>query len=689
MPRARAKNAFLPCHLLFRRDITIVKRRVMDDFALLKNYAESNSEEAFAQLVARHIATVYSAARRQVGEPLAPDVTQAVFVLLARKASKLSSHTILTAWLLTTTRWVCRATLRKEMRRQQREQEAADMPIDYEQIEIQSAWEQVQPVLDEGLAALPEAERNLIALKFFEQKSHAEIANTLGMSEDVSKKRLSRAVERLRKFFARRGITIAAVTLLAAISQNAVQAAPAGLATAATKVAIGGAAGTAVTTLVHATLKLMTSLKIKIAVISGVAVLAVGVPIVATVMPSSGQSSKPNDNGARIERYEFQAAPVRYTYPSQWSQSEVAICRPDFPGEPLLSAEISWPVAVSNADGSVFLRVVTSDDDGNEFDPVAAAIISGMARDGRGYTVQDVRVFPRRGTNVHLRLLNYGKSIAEFTIPNPAPGPYPEWTAQPVPVRQQDGNLEVTLTEFRCLHPGPKNGETPRTECVFNFRENNRDTVDWTPASFEISDATGNHWLPSRTENSPYRAKVEGGDVRTQFLGALWPGESAWKIRGEFKRVSDFPESETLKMPHIRIPDAQQISEPQTQYNWNGAIVQIVGVVGTNVAHEALIATREQLLGNTERKSGCVTVALAGEILSRNRRLTFISATDEQGQAAQLKAFEEPGTVADTKLRPYSLILQAPQGARELNLVLGVSENRVFEFVAKPEQITE
>src|SRR5947209_8545826 len=127
-----------------------MKRRVMDDLTLLKNYAESNDEEAFAQLVSRHVAVVYSAARRQVGESMAADVTQAVFVLLARKAGKLSSNVILTAWLLTTTRWVCRATLRKEIRRQQREQEASDMPIDYEQIEIQSAWEQVRPMLDEG-----------------------------------------------------------------------------------------------------------------------------------------------------------------------------------------------------------------------------------------------------------------------------------------------------------------------------------------------------------------------------------------------------------------------------------------------------------------------------------------------------------------------------------------------------------
>jgi len=662
----------------------------MDDFALLKNYAESNSEDSFAQLVSRHIGTVYSSARRQVGEPLAADVTQAVFVLLARKAGKLPVGTVLSAWLLTTTRWVCRATLRKEIRRQHREQEAADMSIDYEQVEVQSAWEQVGPVLDEGLAALSEKERSLVALRFFERKSHSEIATVLGLSEDASKKRLSRAVERLRKFFARRGVTVAAVTLVLAISQNAVQAAPVGLMAGVTKAAVGGIVATSVSTLVQTTLKLMTSIKIKIAAISGAAVLVVSVPIIATILPSS-EPSVQKDSGAKVERYEFQAAPARYTLPPMYgTQPDVIFCSPDFSGEPLLSVEVSWPVGNSNSSqGNMAVRVTTADDQGNEFDPVVQAITSFPIKEGRGYTVQDVPVFPRRGTNVHLRLLDNGIQFTEVTIPNPAPGPHPEWTAEPLPLHQQNGNLEVTLTEFRCLHPGPKNGPDARTECVFNFREDNRETVGWVPASVEIADATGNHWRPPRSDNSPYREKVENGTIRTEFLGALWPGEAAWKIRGEFKRMSNFPENETLRVMHIRIPDAQQISEPQTQYDWNGALIQIVGVLGTNVSREQLNATRKQLLVNLERRSGCVTVGVAGEILSRNRRLTFISATDEQGRPVELKGFHEPGTIKDSSFSPYSMTLNAPEGAHELNLVLGVSENRVFEFVAKPEQITE
>jgi RNA polymerase sigma factor (sigma-70 family) len=663
----------------------------MDDLALLNDYANSKSEDAFAQLVSRHVATVYSAARRQVGEALAPDVTQAVFLLLARKAGKLPASTILAAWLLTTTRWVCRATLRKEMRRQHREQEAANMPSDYEQIEIQSAWEKVGPVLDEGLAALSEKERSLVALRFFERKSHSEIATALGLSEDASKKRLSRAVERLRKFFVHRGITITAITLLAAISQNAVQAAPVGLAATITKAAAGGVIATNVATLIQTTLKFMTSIKIKIAAISGAAVLAVGVPIAAAVLQSdSNNASNPTGNGPRIERYEFQAGPVRYTYPPNAPKPQVSISTSEFPSEPLLSAEFSWPVGSQDRGrGSAALRVVTSDGEGNEFDPVAQTLAGVEENEGRAYWVGDVQTFPRRGTNVHLRLLDNGTPFADLTIPNPAPGPYPEWMAEPLPASQTNGGLEVALTQFRALQAGPKNGEFPKTECVFNFREQDRNTVSWVPASIEISDATGNHWRPSRAENSPYHPKVENGGVRVEFLGALWPGESAWKIRGEFKRVSDFPQSESLLIAHIRIPDDQEIAEPQMQYEFNGATVAVAGVLGKAVTHEQLIGTRKQVLVNVEHARDSVTVALAGEILSRNRRLSFIQCTDEQGRPVELKAFDEPGTIKDMRFRPYSLVLQPPEGAHELNLMLAVSENKVLEFVAKPEQVTE
>ena len=96
-----------------------------DDLTLLREYARSNSEEAFAALVSRHINLVYSVALRQVRDPhLAEEITQAVFIILARKAGSLGPKTILSGWLCRTARYASANALTIQRRRQHREQEA-------------------------------------------------------------------------------------------------------------------------------------------------------------------------------------------------------------------------------------------------------------------------------------------------------------------------------------------------------------------------------------------------------------------------------------------------------------------------------------------------------------------------------------------------------------------------------------
>src|ERR1044071_6923038 len=201
----------------------------LDDNVLLKEYVERGSEEAFATLVGRHVDKVYSIALRQTRNPhQAEEVTQAVFVILARKSRQLGKRVILSGWLCRTARLSAVTFVRSEIRRSRREQEA-HMQNSLNETESE-VWPQIAPLLDAAMAGLSDADHDAVALRFFDGKSMKEIGAALGASEDAVKMRVNRAVEKLRTFFTRRGIVCSAAALTAAISANSVQAAPVGLA---------------------------------------------------------------------------------------------------------------------------------------------------------------------------------------------------------------------------------------------------------------------------------------------------------------------------------------------------------------------------------------------------------------------------------------------------------------------------
>jgi len=249
-----------------------------DDGQLLQKYTEERAEQAFGELVTRHIDLVFSAALRVVGgdRHLAQDVTQTVFADLARKARSLPRDVVLAGWLYRHACFTAAKAVRAERRRKIREKTATEMNALHDNTEFN--WEQMAPVLDEALNQLGASDRDAIVLRFLKQQDFRAVGSALGVGEDAAQKRVSRALEKLRTFLHRRGVTLTATTLGTALATEAVVAAPAGLAVSVTATSLAGvAAGTGISATL---MKFMAMTKFKAGVAGALVMAGVVMPLV-------------------------------------------------------------------------------------------------------------------------------------------------------------------------------------------------------------------------------------------------------------------------------------------------------------------------------------------------------------------------------------------------------------------------
>lgn len=201
------------------------------DTELLRRYTDDHAEDAFRQLVQRHLGFVYFTALRRVGHDaqLAEDVAQTVFTALARKAFQLRDRPTLRGWLFVSTQHAAASVVRGEQRRRARENEAQSMQTLVNDSGAIPDPHHLRALLDPAILRLRDSDREAISLRFFENRTFAEVGAALHLSEDAARKRVDRALDKLRLALAARAVTSSAAILAAALGDFALGAAPPGL----------------------------------------------------------------------------------------------------------------------------------------------------------------------------------------------------------------------------------------------------------------------------------------------------------------------------------------------------------------------------------------------------------------------------------------------------------------------------
>jgi RNA polymerase sigma factor (sigma-70 family) len=236
------------------------------DWILVRRFVDEGSQEAFAELTSRYLRLVYGTCLSELRDSsLAEDVSQAVFLILARRAPSFRRSIVLPAWLFDTCRYAARNAQRSEQRRRRREEEVAV------QMERQARHRGMRTAtlddVDEALRALSGPERTTLQLRYGSGYSLQEIGNVLGISEDAARKRVERSLGKLRGLLARGGLMIGLAAAADLLVQRAAGACPPGLADRIAEMVAGQAStsATAASTIAQGTLttmKLTTTIRL-------------------------------------------------------------------------------------------------------------------------------------------------------------------------------------------------------------------------------------------------------------------------------------------------------------------------------------------------------------------------------------------------------------------------------------------
>lgn len=275
-----------------------------DDNELLRAFREEGSQEAFATLARRHAGLLYHAALRQTGHPgLAEEAAQNALAILARKAPSLRPGPSLAPWLHRTVCFEAAKLRRRERRHDDRMKHLHDPSLIPVPPLSPGQWESLEPHLDQVLNELSEPDRQVVLLKYFDGWTFEEMASRLGGQSSAWRQRGSRALERLRRRLARRGVVVPLTVLAAGLQATLSQTAPAAVAATLTSAPLVSAAALSGKTLALHTLYTMNAKQVSIT-----AALAL-----ALLVPLGFQAAAISRSRMRVAALENSATSVRPT----------------------------------------------------------------------------------------------------------------------------------------------------------------------------------------------------------------------------------------------------------------------------------------------------------------------------------------------------------------------------------------
>jgi RNA polymerase sigma factor (sigma-70 family) len=273
-----------------------VSHDAQDDWELLERYRAHGSQDAFATIVRRHGGLVYHACRRRLRDAhLAEDAAQAVFVLLARRGPQRGAYGSLAGWLYRTAHHACANAMRARNRRARHERAAAESAS--ASIVSGPSTDDCELILEDAMASLGSGERELLVMRFYEDRDLRELGQALGISQNTAAKRVSRAVNRLRKSFASRGAIVPA----ASVGPMLIEAMHRDAAPEVVNHLLSGAllptAGPAVESIVKGVIEMLVRTKLKLAATTiGVAIMGGGL-LSVTMLFAQTPAAKPLGSG--------------------------------------------------------------------------------------------------------------------------------------------------------------------------------------------------------------------------------------------------------------------------------------------------------------------------------------------------------------------------------------------------------